>query len=259
MFFFYGIFFLSTCYFILGCTTNRTKLFMFNSYALIKHRIDEPKRLAKLKQQEFEKSKELVDTITLVKLISENETFFITNEFKKLFLETNKNEYGNRLNMSMEDFLDTDIIHDIIHNVTDDDQEYKLSIEYTFIGTPYKTLLNKWITFPFYIPPPPGDKLRPKRKILSATIGNKNSPTENKDITSIMRTYAGPMHTFHSEFDGLFKPAMLLSDPLFDYTEEYDQVEDENKWVIPKDQTIKIIDSNAYTHVSSLYDDEFSW
>ena len=255
MFFFCGLFAITTIYFTLFCTVNNVKLGLFNTAAYIKHKIDEPKRLAKLKEIEFERTKNLVDTVTKVNVIFANKEIEITDIFKNEFSETEQNEYANRMSMSMSDFVD--IVDDRLDNDIPQEDNVMLYVEYTYLGTTYKAMVKDWVTFPFYIPPKNNEKLFPKRKVLSVLLGNNSDPGENKDITKSMKEYAGPMHTFHSEFGGNFKPRHLVEDESTGIKEIFEDCESNDPE--PVDQMIKMVDSKANTYTTSLYDSDFEW
>lgn len=252
MFFFCGLFICTVTYFVTRCTVNKSKMILFNTAAYIKHKIDEPVRLRMLEEQEDERSKDIIDTITCVDLMKGSEIIDITSEFKNIF------EQDGKVDMSIHDLMSNELMSELLcFNNDDENFLCKLFIEYTLLGKEYVACFDNYVTFPMYHPPEKGDRLRPKRKVLSAFIGNNDEMSLNIDITDLMRKYAGPMHTFHSEFDTSFVPSMFISDTDFDHKLEYE--ESDNGWTLPVDQTIKIIDSRAVTYTTSLYDDNFEW
>tara|TARA_Y100000389_G_C17387248_1_gene477771 strand:- start:51 stop:797 length:747 start_codon:yes stop_codon:yes gene_type:complete len=248
MFFFYGVFLITIAYFLLLFTNNNIKIMLFNAVSYIKHKIDEPKRIAKARKMEEEMNKSIIETIVKVILIFSEKEIEITDIFKNEFLESK--ESNDKFVTTMEDFVD--VVDNVVENDIPDEDSL-LYVEYTYLGNTYKAILKESIVFPFYDKPKPKEKLFPKRKVLSSLIGNNTDISKNSDITKIMREYAGPMHSFHSEFGGIFKPSYLLDDESFCINEIFD--EDDNC----VDQVITMIDSRAKTYVTSLYDSDFEW
>tara|TARA_Y100000389_G_scaffold198012_1_gene233708 strand:+ start:10328 stop:11173 length:846 start_codon:yes stop_codon:yes gene_type:complete len=280
--FIYSAFFIFTIlFFILDCSVKKISVITFNSVSLIKNKLDEPRKKAEKKQKEQELSKDLIDTINSVVLINTNDSITplqqidVTNTFKEIFMDIRDPSYNYRLSTSISDFINDERIKSILHDDIDNDvndertelnkDNYNIAIEYTYIGDKHKVLFDNWITFPMYIPEiaenGKAERLRPKRKLLSASLGNKTEFSENIDITKILKKYAGPMHTFHSEFGGIFTPKILVDDTELDINHKFTTSNEDTScdWILPNDQTIKIIDSKAQTYITSLYSEKFEW
>ena len=255
MFIFYSLFAIMLSHTIFKYTVKNPAIFLFNLYATLKANINEKKRIENLKNIELERCKNIIDTIKEVYFILPDKDIEITQIFKEEFKKVTKGDPLGKLNINMIDF-----VNNILDEKLDKENinDIKLFIEYTFLGKSYKAILEDWVIFPFYVPPEKGTKLIPKRKVLSVLIGNNSDPSKNTDITDIIKQYAGPMHTFHEEFCGIFTPKNLLYDDDFNVEEEYEYIEEDDE-ELEIDQKINIIDSKAKTYTTSLYSDSFEW